>query len=109
MRLVILDTANAVSEWAAKYVAKRINDFKPGPDKYFVLGLPTGEYDLNLRTNKYLKTVFSLLCTWDFEKHVFVPLSPLVVFKITKTNLTLATKVFSVSSNQIFIFTLSKG
>lgn len=42
MRLVILETSPAVSEWAAKYVMRRINDFKPGPDKYFVLGLPTG-------------------------------------------------------------------
>jgi glucosamine-6-phosphate deaminase len=43
MRLVILDTVDKVSEWSAKYVLKRINDFKPGPDKYFVLGLPTGK------------------------------------------------------------------
>lgn len=43
MRLVILDTSSAVSEWAAKYVMKRINEFKPGPEKYFVLGLPTGK------------------------------------------------------------------
>lgn len=43
MRLVILDSSSAVSEWAAKYVMKRINEFKPGPNKYFVLGLPTGE------------------------------------------------------------------
>lgn len=42
MRLVILETSSAVSEWAAKYVMKRINDFNPGPEKYFVLGLPTG-------------------------------------------------------------------
>lgn len=44
MRLIILDTANNVAEWAAKYVLKRINDFNPGPNKYFVLGLPTGGY-----------------------------------------------------------------
>jgi glucosamine-6-phosphate deaminase len=43
MRLVILDTADKVAEWSAKYVLKRINDFKPGPDKCFVLGLPTGK------------------------------------------------------------------
>lgn len=43
MRLVILETSPAVSEWAAKYVMKRINDFNAGPDKYFVLGLPTGK------------------------------------------------------------------
>lgn len=42
MRLVILETSAYVAEWSAKYVMKRINDFKPGPDKYFVLGLPTG-------------------------------------------------------------------
>jgi glucosamine-6-phosphate deaminase len=43
MKLVILNTADKVAEWSAKYVLKRINDFKPGPDKYFVLGLPTGK------------------------------------------------------------------
>lgn len=44
MRLIILDSSAFVAEWAAKYVMKRINDFKPGPDKYFVLGLPTGKF-----------------------------------------------------------------
>lgn len=44
MRLIILDDTNAVGEWAAKYVMKRIIDFKPGPNKYFVLGLPTGRF-----------------------------------------------------------------
>lgn len=44
MRLIIMDNADKVAEWAAKYVMKRINDFKPGPDKYFVLGLPTGTH-----------------------------------------------------------------
>lgn len=43
MRLVILETSDAVSEWAAKYVMKRINEFKPSPNRYFVLGLPTGK------------------------------------------------------------------
>lgn len=42
MRLVILDTSADVAVWSAKYVMKKINDFNPGPDKYFVLGLPTG-------------------------------------------------------------------
>ena len=44
MRLVILDDAAKAGEWAAKYVKKRIIEFKPGPDKYFVLGLPTGNH-----------------------------------------------------------------
>lgn len=42
MRLIIMEDADRVSEWAAKYVVKRIKDFNPGPDRYFVLGLPTG-------------------------------------------------------------------
>lgn len=44
MRLVILDNASLVSEWAAKYVAKRIKEFQPTANNYFVLGLPTGKY-----------------------------------------------------------------
>lgn len=42
MRLVICDTVDYVAEWSAKYVLKRINDFNPNENKYFVLGLPTG-------------------------------------------------------------------
>ncbi|XP_045204082.1 glucosamine-6-phosphate isomerase 1-like [Mercenaria mercenaria] len=46
MRLVILDTTSEVSEWAAKYIRRKIHDFKPGPDRYFTLGLPTGSTPL---------------------------------------------------------------
>ena len=42
MRLVILEDYDNASEWAAKYVRNTILKFNPGPDKYFVLGLPTG-------------------------------------------------------------------
>ena len=42
MRLIILEEDRLVGDWAAKYVVKRINEFKPNQDKYFVLGLPTG-------------------------------------------------------------------
>lgn len=48
MRLIILDTSANVGEWAAKYVMKRINDFQPNADKYFVLGLPTGSTPLGM-------------------------------------------------------------
>ena len=43
MRLVILEQYNSACEWAAKFVKKRIHEFKPSADKYFVLGLPTGK------------------------------------------------------------------
>ena len=42
MRLVIHENYDQVSLWAAKYVKNKIKTFNPGPDKYFVLGLPTG-------------------------------------------------------------------
>lgn len=44
MRLVILDKAADVAEWSARYVMKRINEFRPNANKYFVLGLPTGGF-----------------------------------------------------------------
>ena len=46
MKLIIQDKYSDVSEWAAKYIRKRINKFNPGPDRYFTLGLPTGSTPL---------------------------------------------------------------
>jgi 6-phosphogluconolactonase/glucosamine-6-phosphate isomerase/deaminase len=48
MRLVILDDYDRVSEWAAKYVRNRILAANPGPNNYFVLGLPTGIFNLHI-------------------------------------------------------------
>jgi 6-phosphogluconolactonase/glucosamine-6-phosphate isomerase/deaminase len=45
MRLLILNNEDEVADWSAKYVAKRIRDFKPTEEKPFVLGLPTGILD----------------------------------------------------------------
>ena len=42
MRLVIVDDYTQLSEWAAKYVRNKILKFNPEPNKYFILGLPTG-------------------------------------------------------------------
>ena len=48
MRLIILEDDEGVGEWAAKYVMKRINQFRPNPKRYFVLGLPTGGTPLKM-------------------------------------------------------------
>ena len=48
MKLIIQDDSALVGEWAAKYVMKRIIDFKPSADKYFVLGLPTGSTPMKM-------------------------------------------------------------
>ena len=47
MKLIILDDYDQTSEWAAKYIKKRIINFKPGPNKHFTLGLPTGKLSRN--------------------------------------------------------------
>lgn len=43
MKLIILNDYDQASEWAAKYIRNKILMFKPGPDRYFTLGLPTGK------------------------------------------------------------------
>ena len=51
MRLVIQENYDNVSNWAAKYVRNRIQEFHPGPNTYFVLGLPTGLWKVTYWVN----------------------------------------------------------
>ncbi|XP_014259662.1 glucosamine-6-phosphate isomerase [Cimex lectularius] len=79
MRLVILDNADLVSEWAAKYVLKKITAFNPGPNKYFVLGLPTGGtplkmYQLLVEYYKAGKISFKYVVTFNMDEYVGLPL-----------------------------------
>jgi hypothetical protein len=46
MRLVILDNGEAVGNWVAAYVVRRIRAFAPTAERPFVLGLPTGSSPL---------------------------------------------------------------
>ena len=48
MRLIIEPDYENVSKWAARFVAKRINDANPTPDKPFKLGCPTGSSPLGM-------------------------------------------------------------
>ena len=48
MRVIIKDDKELVANWAANYVAYKINRFKPTPNKPFVLGLPTGSTPLGM-------------------------------------------------------------
>jgi len=75
MRLVILDTAEEVAERAAIYIMKRINDFNPGPNKYFVLGLPTGSTPLGTYRNlvkfhREGKISFKYVKTFNMDEYV---------------------------------------
>jgi len=78
MRLVILDSTAQVAEWSAKYVLKKIRDFKPGPDKYFVLGLPTGGtplgmYQKLIEYHKAGKISFKYVKTFNMDEYVDLP------------------------------------
>ena len=61
MRLVIQENADLVTDWAARYVLKRVKDFNPGPDNFFVLGLPTGNLYIYIQLFfLFLISLFSL-------------------------------------------------
>jgi len=75
---VILDDYDKASEWAAKYVKKRINDFNPGPEKYFVLGLPTGSTPLGMYRklidfHKEGSLSFKYVITFNMDEYVGLP------------------------------------
>ncbi|MGL5015116.1 MAG: glucosamine-6-phosphate deaminase [Bacteroidales bacterium] len=51
MRLIIQPDYSQVSQWAANYVASKINAFNPTADRPFVLGLPTGGSPMGMYKN----------------------------------------------------------
>ncbi|KOC71094.1 Glucosamine-6-phosphate isomerase [Habropoda laboriosa] len=78
MRLVICDTVDYVAEWSAKYVLKRIHDFQPHENKYFVLGLPTGGTPLGMyrkliEYHKAGKISFKYVKTFNMDEYVDLP------------------------------------
>jgi len=80
MRVIIQKDYDGVSAWAAAYVARAINDFKPTPKKPFVLGLPTGSSPLGMykeliRLNKAKKVSFANVVTFNMDEYVNLPKS----------------------------------
>lgn len=63
MKLIILDDYDLVSTWAAKYIRKQIRGFKPDASRYYVLGLPTGNYKILL----FKKYIYTFLETYIFN------------------------------------------
>ena len=60
MRLVIENDAEGVAVHAAKYIVEQIKAFNPGPNKFYVLGLPTG-----LCILQYLYSCQSAILGWS--------------------------------------------
>ncbi len=78
MRLIIQPNYEMVSLWAARYIAKRINEFNPTPKKPFKLGLPTGSSPLGLYKeliNLYQegKVSFQNVITFNMDEYVGLP------------------------------------
>lgn len=78
MRLIIEPDYDKVSEWAACYVASRINAANPTPEKPFVLGCPTGSSPLGMykkliELNKAGKVSFQNVVTFNMDEYVGLP------------------------------------
>uniref|UniRef100_A0A8B9W867 Glucosamine-6-phosphate isomerase n=1 Tax=Bos mutus grunniens TaxID=30521 RepID=A0A8B9W867_BOSMU len=78
MRLVILDNYDLASEWAAKYICNRIIQFRPGQDRYFTLGLPTGSTPLGcykklIEYHKNGDLSFKYVKTFNMDEYVGLP------------------------------------
>ena len=78
MRLIIQESYGKMSQWAAAYIVKKINDFKPTAEKPFVLGLPTGSTPIG--TYKELihlyqtgKVSFKNVVTFNMDEYVGIP------------------------------------
>ncbi|MCM1034251.1 MAG: glucosamine-6-phosphate deaminase [Paludibacter sp.] len=78
MRLIIEPDYQQLSEWAAKYVAKRINDAAPTMERPFKLGLPTGSSPLGMYKHlielyKAGKVSFANVVTFNMDEYVGLP------------------------------------
>jgi glucosamine-6-phosphate deaminase len=78
MRLIIEDTYDQASDWAAKYVRRKILEFKPSETKLFTLGLPTGSTPLGMYKKliemyKAKKISFKYVKTFNMDEYVGIP------------------------------------
>lgn len=78
MRLIIQSDFQNLSQWAANYVAAKINKAKPTANKPFVLGLPTGSsplgmYKALIELNKKGVVSFENIITFNMDEYVGLP------------------------------------
>ena len=67
-----------MSQWAAAYIVKRINEFQPTPEKPFVLGLPTGStpigtYKELIHLNRTGRVSFKNVVTFNMDEYIGIP------------------------------------
>lgn len=78
MRVIIEPDYAAMSKWAANYVAKRIKEANPTPEKPFKLGCPTGSSPLGLYKELINKCQageisFQNVITFNMDEYVNLP------------------------------------
>lgn len=77
MRFIVTDNKK-VGDWAAIYIANKIKEFNPSPEKKFVLGLPTGSTPLQMykkliEFNKEGIISFKNVITFNMDEYVGLP------------------------------------
>lgn len=78
MRLIIQESYGKMSQWAAAYIVKRINEFKPTAERPFVLGLPTGStpigtYKELIHLNQTGRVSFKNVVTFNMDEYIGIP------------------------------------
>lgn len=78
MRVIIEPDYDSMSKWAANYVAKRIKEANPTPEKPFKLGCPTGSSPLGLYRELIKKyeageLSFQNVITFNMDEYVGLP------------------------------------
>jgi len=78
MRLIIQENYEKMSQWAANYVAAKINESSLKGEKTFVLGLPTGSTPLGMyraliEKCKAGEVSFSHVVTFNMDEYVGLP------------------------------------
>jgi glucosamine-6-phosphate deaminase len=78
MRLIIQPNYEALSKWAAGYIAAKINKAEPTAEKPFVLGLPTGSSPLGtykelINLYKEGTVSFKHVITFNMDEYVGIP------------------------------------
>lgn len=78
MRLIIQPDYQTISQWAANYVAAKINKSNATAEKPFILGLPTGSsplgmYKALIELNKKGVVSFKHVVTFNMDEYVGLP------------------------------------
>lgn len=78
MRVIIEPDYDAISEWAANYIAAKINRTNPTADRPFVLGLPTGSSPLGtykrlIELHRQGIVSFKHVVTFNMDEYVGLP------------------------------------